>query len=609
MAIARALRAGKAIIELSLLSGNVEKQLKRLESRMRDFGKSLSSIGSAGLKFSAAIGAPLLGAVKLAADAQEELAKFRQVFSDQADAANQFAEALASSIGRSATDIRTGMSSLQAFFVGLGFGSKQSREFTESLQTLSHDFAAFHNVSDQEAMDRFISAMSGSSTVLQKYGINIKQAALEQALLDSGVRKSWSAVTEQEKAVARLNVIMKSMTDQGAVGAAVRESGSFANQLKRLQGQMKDIGITIGSFVLPRVIDFLQYTNSIVQKIGLWASESGQLVRTIADMAVKVGLASLSLLGLGKALQSAGKAAGFARIAIAALYAHPVMAGLSALAIAIGTLSYNFGEAQKAVELLAAKGSAALDQLNLSQLESMKSSLEWRVFFEKLDYRQLFDEELAGRRSEAERALAAVSNSIEALEAKLAGAGEERNGDSTSPTPFDIPEASQGIDTAVGGKLGEWSRALQRAAQGPISEARFRFGQVKQGVEFGKGFGSERQNIEDDISRARISAMKDGIAKERALIELETRIRMREIQSRGFLNDELKAKLLELQEAELAATNIKETDEKVNQAEAMFDARLAAVAYGGGNDYLREIRDNTRKMAKKQDQPPGIDVG
>lgn len=434
---------------------------------MRDTGKAISSIGSSGLKFSAAITAPLLGAVKLAADAQEELAKFESVFGTQTDAANKFAEALAGSIGRSATDIRQGMNAFQGFFVGLGFGSEEARKLTEQMQTLSHDFAAFHNLSDQEAMERFISALSGSSEVLDRFGVNTRQAALEQELLKRGIDKSWTAVTEQEKAVARLDVIMRAMTDQGAVGAAVRESGSFANQLKKLQGQLKDTAITIGGFVLPKVTAFLGEANKIAAGLGRWAKESGDMVRTTVDATVKIGVMSGGLVVLGKTLEIVAKSARLARVAIAAMAANPQVAAITALAGAVAYLKVQFDEATDAATRLRNEGSSALEGMAMEQLESMKTSLEWQVFFEKLDYRQLHDEALAGKRSEAERALAAVNNEIEAIQNRQAEIRERENAKAIGAEHPEVPFVNQPTMTTPKAPLElpkTWKRWINDAA-------------------------------------------------------------------------------------------------------------------------------------------------
>lgn len=561
MASARALRYGKAVIELSLLSKDVEKNLKRLEAKMQNFGKALSSVGSAGLKFSAAITAPLLGAVKLAADAREEFAKFESVFGDQTDAANKFAESLAGSIGRSATDIRQGMNAFQGFFVGLGFGSEEARKFTEQLQTLSHDFAAFHNLSDQEAMERFISALSGSSEVLDKFGVNTRQAALEQVLMAKGINKSWTAVTEQEKAVARLEVIMKAMTDQGAVGAAVRESGSFANQLKGLQGQMKDIGITIGGFLLPKVTSFLAELNKISARVGQWATESGDLVRSVGAATVNIGLMSGGLVVLGKTLETVAKAARLARMAIVAMAANPHVTAITALAGAVAYLKTQFDEATDAAERLRKEGSAALDGMALDQLQSMKGSLEWKVFFEKLDYRQLHDEALAGKRSEAERALAAVNNEIEALQAKQAETAAMEDAKAKSSHHPEVPFVNQPTMTTPKAPLElpkTWKRWINDAAD-----------------------------------------------------ELKDRVEAVKIRPNLLMTDPVRWLELKAKEVQAAVAGFAGKGQAISaegfakQSEAMFDTRFAAQIYGGGQDASLQVAKQQLAVLNKIERKDG----
>jgi hypothetical protein len=143
---------------------------------------------------------------------------------------------------------------------------------------------------------------------------------------------------------------------------------------------------------------------------------------------------------IGAAMLAAGAATNVLAKALLLVTAHPVVAGLTALGTAIALLAEKFNSAQRAAEDLATHGGAALDKFSLAQLESLKSDLEWRIFFEKLDYRQLTDEELAGRRSEAERALAAVNNSIEEIANRVNGGTGTATGGS-SPTSNSNPSA------------------------------------------------------------------------------------------------------------------------------------------------------------------------
>ena len=294
MAKTGAIRAGKAYVELGTDNKNLEKGLRAAQRRLREFGSSVRAAGMWLFAAGSAIIAPLGLAVREAMNATESLSKFQQVFGDQADAAGEFADAVAKAIGRSRIEIRDAMAAFQGFFVGLGFGSAQAREMSQKLEELSIDFASFHNISDPEAMQRFISALSGSSEVLDRFGINIKQAALQEEMLRMGVTKSWTAVTEQEKAVARLNVIMRAMGDQGDIGDAARTSGTLANQLKALRALIKDTSVDIGNALVPAISDIVRQLMPAIRGFGEWIRMNPSVVITIA----KVGLALAAVGGI-----------------------------------------------------------------------------------------------------------------------------------------------------------------------------------------------------------------------------------------------------------------------------------------------------------------------
>jgi hypothetical protein len=198
----------------------------------------------AGIAMGKAVAQGLKDSVMMAGDAQESISRFNALFKDQAAAAEAWADSLAESVGRSSLAIKEGMSSFQAFFIGLGFGGKEARQMSQQLQELSLDFASFNNLSDEESMERFISALSGSSEVMDKFGVNIKEAALAQ----KGITESS---TEAEKAVARLNIIMEAMGAQGAIGDATKTAGSFNNQMKRVTAQIDTIYVEIGQKLVP----------------------------------------------------------------------------------------------------------------------------------------------------------------------------------------------------------------------------------------------------------------------------------------------------------------------------------------------------------------------
>jgi hypothetical protein len=206
--------------------------------------------------------------------------------------------------------IKDSLSGFQGFFVGLGFGADKAREMSQQMQALAIDFASFNNLSDEEAVGRFISALSGSSEVLQKFGINTKQAALEEELLSQGVKKSWTEVTEQEKAVARLSVIMKAMTSQGAVGDAVKTAGSFANLLKALRSAVYDASVAIGDSLIPVLTPFLQATVGIARATVDWIKQNGKLFAIVGGVGVVTLALGATITGVGLSLTAFGIALG-----------------------------------------------------------------------------------------------------------------------------------------------------------------------------------------------------------------------------------------------------------------------------------------------------------
>ena len=284
-----AIRAGRAFVELFADDSRLVRGLKRAERKLRAFGDSIRNFGLKLAGAVSAITAPL-GAftIKAAADAQESLSRFEQVFKDQAQAAGEFADALATSVGRSKYEIRDALATFQSFFVGLGFGGSESRQLSQRLESLALDFASFNNITDEDAIGRFIAALSGSGEVLDRFGINIKQAALQQELLAMGIRKSWSEVTEQEKALARLNIVTRAMGDQGAIGDAVRTAGSFTNQMKRLRGQVHDTAVEIGNALLPIVTPLVAKVADLAKRISAWVSQNQHLVASVFKIAAVV---------------------------------------------------------------------------------------------------------------------------------------------------------------------------------------------------------------------------------------------------------------------------------------------------------------------------------
>jgi phage-related protein len=205
--------------------------------------------------------------VQSASDAAETQNKFEAVFDDLTGRAEAFVQQLATDVGRDPFALKDGLSSIQAFSIGLGFLPNQAFDFSTSITKASLDLASFYNLSDSEALDRIRAALAGSGEVLDQYGINLREAALEQEALRLGINKSSADLTEQEKVLLRWSIIQNAMTKQGAMGDAVNTATSFSNQMKAMSAQISQFGVTIGTIVLPVVAPFLSALRQLAQDV------------------------------------------------------------------------------------------------------------------------------------------------------------------------------------------------------------------------------------------------------------------------------------------------------------------------------------------------------
>lgn len=278
---------GRGATEWTLDDARFQRGVSRVLQTMGRLQARAERVGRVARNMLLIGGGALAGFVKLASDATETASKFEAVFREGTDAANEFAAALARSVGRSKTDIQEALSTFQGFFVGLGFATDKARLLSQQLTTLGIDFASFNNLADDEAIGRFISALSGSGEVLDRFGINIKQSALGAKLLEQGIKGGVNKANEQQKAIARLAIIMKAMTDQGAVGDAIRTSDQFANRMRALTSLFKDASVQIGNIFIPDLIDLSEKMTSNREAIEKWIEQNRAAIKVNTILAAK----------------------------------------------------------------------------------------------------------------------------------------------------------------------------------------------------------------------------------------------------------------------------------------------------------------------------------
>lgn len=303
----------------------VEKASRKIESLSRATQKVATRSGAMATALSAA-GLKLIG---LASDAQETQAKFDVVFGEMATETNKWVEEFGDTMGRSKTDIRAWSSEIQNVLGAIGFARGPAADLSKSLVELAVDVGAFMNAADSDVIDNFLSALTGSHEAVRKYGIVINQTTMAEELRRMGIKKSLSQVDELTKTQARYNIIMRATRD--AQGAAIREADGWANQVKALGGDIKNLSEDLGQRLEPAGSRMLGWVRSAVGWFNdLDDGVKNNIVRWgFLATALLTGVTVFALLGTGvlKAIQA------FALFGKGlALLINPVVLGLALLA-------------------------------------------------------------------------------------------------------------------------------------------------------------------------------------------------------------------------------------------------------------------------------------
>lgn len=238
-------KIAEAFVEIGAKLGPLKKGLSAARESIGGFVSSVPG-QLAGIGVGAAGAA--IGLLKMASDAEEMKSKFSVVFGESAASAEAFATSMAAAVGRSKNELMGFMATLQDSFVPMGFSNDLAKQLSQQVTALGVDLASFNNLSDQEALDSLTSALIGNHEAVRKFGVIITEATLKSKLMEMGIRGGTDAASEQQKALARLQLIMDGT--QAAQGDAARTSDSLANSFKGFMGQLSDLGATLGTMLM-----------------------------------------------------------------------------------------------------------------------------------------------------------------------------------------------------------------------------------------------------------------------------------------------------------------------------------------------------------------------
>lgn len=233
---------------------SMERETKQFESTLgSNSNKILSSIKGIGMAL-ASVGAVKamysMGkqAVSYASELQEVQNVVDVAFGDMKGEMEKFAKTSIQSFGMSETTAKRAGSTFMSMAKGLGISGKQASEMSLKLTSLVGDTASFYNITQEVAQTKLASIFTGETEALKQLGIVMIQTNLQQYAYSQGISKQVSAMNQAEQTILRYNYVVSQLGL--AQGDFARTSDSWANQIRLLKEQLRELLTIIGQGIL-----------------------------------------------------------------------------------------------------------------------------------------------------------------------------------------------------------------------------------------------------------------------------------------------------------------------------------------------------------------------
>lgn len=302
-------RFDSAIRRVNTKFSSLQSRTKSVRDRIKDLNKSfdalhkrLESVAKTGAKMQKWFAAATAGAVGLgmvlvntASDAVETRNKLRESFGDMTEETLRWAATTAAAYGRSQVQVQQYLADLQAILAPTLQNREQAALMSKELTKLALDLASFHNVAEDEALQRLRSGLLGSVEATEILGINLRQTELEAEMLRLGWRKAYAQLTEQEKILLRFNVILRATRD--AQGDVIRNSDQWANVSRALTSSLRDAAANLGNRYMPVVTELGIRATRIVNAFN-------QLDEAQIDLIARFGALTAAVMAGGLAFST-----------------------------------------------------------------------------------------------------------------------------------------------------------------------------------------------------------------------------------------------------------------------------------------------------------------
>ena len=282
--------------ELNSLKTQLNKTEKTVTKTTGGMKKALSSLTKGFTATAIVYGLIKVGkqAVQTASDLQEVQNVVEVSFGSMSAEVDKFAENALKKFGLSKLSAKQFASTFMAMSNGMGIAAEAGKNMSLNLTALAGDLASFRNVEQDVAFTALKSVFTGETETLKQFGIVMTEANLEAYALSQGITKSYNAMSQAEKVALRYSFVLNAT--KGAQGDFARTSNNWANQVRILKEQFKELAGIIGNGLLKVLQPLIILLNKV---LGLAISVANSLSQAFGGKKIKESSTSVSNMASG----------------------------------------------------------------------------------------------------------------------------------------------------------------------------------------------------------------------------------------------------------------------------------------------------------------------
>ena len=187
------------------------------------------------------------------------------IFGEAGKSIREYSNAVAEGYGLASSTVLEMLNYTANFVQGMGMSRDSSIDFAKAVTDLSVKLGNFANADPSEVMEDINSALVGNREGMDKYGVNITNATLNQYALKKGIDATVESLDQEQLAILTLQYIQ----DASINATAMWDSGnrSLSQSASMVAQAFKQIKENIGTGLLGVASKCMGAINALMQKL------------------------------------------------------------------------------------------------------------------------------------------------------------------------------------------------------------------------------------------------------------------------------------------------------------------------------------------------------